>query len=232
MVRARVVCGSGNSHFHFDLISIEVDEMRGIWGVAGVALLAVWGCGSGGDGPGYAGVSGVVTMDGNPVEGATVVFTPTGAGTMSMGLTNASGEFTLTTSTGKKGAAIGDHAVTVSLVIMPEAATTGSVDDLATQMPSEAQDPAAAEAAAAKAAKASQPVYLVPQKYGDAKTSGLTATITSGGLSGHKIELVTDCVSAASGSPRQAFGRCCRLWGNGSYAPQRSACKPLLRSLP
>lgn len=151
-------------------------------------LLLLTGCGGSSDGPPYATVSGVVTLDGNPVEGATVIFTPKGPGTMSMGLTNADGAFSLMTSTGKRGAAVGDHAVTVTLMIQPEQKATGSADDLAEMLPTEYASDAAA-AAAAKNAKAAEPVYLIPRKYSDAKTSGLDVTVPSGGLKGHQIEL-------------------------------------------
>jgi hypothetical protein len=107
---------------------------------------------------------------------------------MSMGLTNADGAFSLMTSTGKRGAAVGDHAVTVTLMIQPEQKATGSADDLAEMLPTEYSSDAAA-AAAAKNAKAAEPVYLVPKKYSDAKTSGLDVTVPSGGLKGHQIEL-------------------------------------------
>lgn len=145
------------------------------------------GCtGGGDDGPGYAAVSGVVTLDGNPVEGATVNFIPKGAGTLSMALTDANGNFKLRTATGKVGAAIGDHSVTVTLVEQPPNTQVATDDGLAPAMPNEM-----GTAPGRAAAPAAKPLWLVPQKYSTPETSALTATVTSSGLSDHKLELTT-----------------------------------------
>jgi len=83
--------------------------------VAAVLLAAaVAGCGGG-----SARVSGVVTLDGAPVEGATVSFTPAsgdGGGLGgSAGKTDAEGRYTLRTVVGdRSGAAVGKHKVTIS----------------------------------------------------------------------------------------------------------------------
>lgn len=83
-----------------------------------VVLLAVGvvGCGGGG----RASVSGTVTLDGKPAEGATVTFTPQskdGGGVgASYGKVDASGRYTLQTVVGDhRGAAVGRHKVTISL---------------------------------------------------------------------------------------------------------------------
>ena len=81
--------------------------------ILAVALTAV-GCGGG-----TANVSGVVTLDGKAVEGATVTFTPDskdGGGVgASYGKTDAEGRFTLRTVSGdKSGAVVGKHKVTIS----------------------------------------------------------------------------------------------------------------------
>lgn len=85
--------------------------------VGAVLLLAaaVAGCGGGS----VAKVSGVVTLDGAPVEGATVSFTPAsgdGGGVGgSAGKTDAEGRYTLRTVVGDRpGAAVGKHKVTIS----------------------------------------------------------------------------------------------------------------------
>jgi hypothetical protein len=60
-------------------------------------------------------VEGTVTVDGNPIEGATVVFT-SGDGTSSSGLTSASGKFKLLTN-GKEGAPGGTYKVSVAKTV-------------------------------------------------------------------------------------------------------------------
>src|SRR5829696_339246 len=73
------------------------------------------GCGTA---AGYAPVSGKVTMDGAPLEGASVSFEPSGKAAGlggSYGRTDAEGKFTLKRTTDDaQGAAIGDHTVTIS----------------------------------------------------------------------------------------------------------------------
>ncbi|MBO0697846.1 MAG: carboxypeptidase regulatory-like domain-containing protein [Zavarzinella sp.] len=83
------------------------------WPAALAVVLAVAGCG------GSTGrVSGVVTLDGQPLEGATVSFSPVSAGEVggSTGKTDAKGRYTLRTVLGDSpGAAVGKHKVTISL---------------------------------------------------------------------------------------------------------------------
>jgi len=59
-------------------------------------------------------VKGVVKLDGTPVEGATVTFVSEDGNSTYIGVSDASGNFTLTSSTGgKKGAPAGTYKVTV-----------------------------------------------------------------------------------------------------------------------
>jgi hypothetical protein len=81
----------------------------------GLAAVAALGCGRE-----FAPVSGKVTLNGQPVAGATVVFQPIAregsidAGPGSVGTTNDKGEYTLTADTGQKGAVVGKHRVMIS----------------------------------------------------------------------------------------------------------------------
>lgn len=149
-----------------------------------LGLLSVTlGCSGGGvSGPPIVPVDGIVTLDGSPVEGATVVFTPKKEGTMSMAMTDAAGKFALRTGAGRKGAAVGEHDVTVKLSIGNEESTNGPTTDdgLAPLMPSEA----GVNAPKAPVAKVG---WIVPERY--SKPGALTATVPAGGLSGHKLEL-------------------------------------------
>ena len=84
----------------------------------GFALVLGLGCGSGK----FAPVSGTVTMNGQPLAGALVIFSPIAkegsidAGPGSSGKTNDKGEYTLTSDTGRTGALVGKHRVSVSLM--------------------------------------------------------------------------------------------------------------------
>src|SRR5206468_4122315 len=91
--------------------------------ILGVCVLALMGCG---DKP--VEVSGIVTIDGTPVEGATVTYI-TEDGTKSYsGFTDASGKFDLTGSdSSKRGALRGDYKVTV--IKAPKMAGPGGAVD-------------------------------------------------------------------------------------------------------
>ena len=83
--------------------------------VLGCAVLLAIGCGSK-----YAPVSGKVTLNGKPLSNAHVMFQPVGkpgsieSGEGSAGTTNEKGEFKLTSSSGKNGALVGTHHVSIS----------------------------------------------------------------------------------------------------------------------
>ena len=85
--------------------------------MAGLLCFAV-GCG--GSGPELAPVTGVVTLDGKPVEGKLVSFTPmtftpnTESGRSSVGFTDKDGRYELYYTAQKKGALITEHSVTIA----------------------------------------------------------------------------------------------------------------------
>jgi hypothetical protein len=85
-----------------------------------LALVALWGAGCGD--PKLVSVSGRVTLDGQPLPGAHVVFQPIAAGkdvnpgSGSYGITDANGRYTLTlVDTGQSGAFIGKHRVEITI---------------------------------------------------------------------------------------------------------------------
>lgn len=95
-------------------------RLRGGWGLSGGLLaLVVVGpslAGCGGRPAGYpetAPVSGVVTLDGEPLEGASVSFIPA-AGRSSSGQTDSSGRYELYYTGRIKGAMLGKHRVSIS----------------------------------------------------------------------------------------------------------------------
>lgn len=82
-----------------------------------LCLVVLAGCG--GDG-GFAPVTGRVLLNGKPVEGAAVLFEPEAGGVPATGVTNANGEFSLSTTGHGVGAAIGKHGVSVSKQVVAQ----------------------------------------------------------------------------------------------------------------
>jgi hypothetical protein len=111
-------------------------------------------------------VEGIITLDGNPVDGATVGFSPADGttGKPAVGRTDASGKYVLTASQGGqfgKGTAAGRYNVSVSKS-KPERELTGAELKKADEtgvMPNIAI------------------IDIVPKKYGDPKNSGLKADV-------------------------------------------------------
>jgi len=85
--------------------------------VLGCAVVLAIGCGGS---KRFVPVSGKVTLNGKALPNATVMFQPMGepgslmAGEGSTGKTNENGQFTLKSSTGKHGALVGKHGVSIS----------------------------------------------------------------------------------------------------------------------
>jgi len=138
-----------------------------------VLFCVVSGCG-GPARPKTATVTGTVLLDGNPVEGAQVVFICEGAPRNATGKTDAAGKFSLTTFEEGDGAVLGEHKITVSKFDSSEAPAMS------------ASDPSADYGAAMEAAGGGDATLggmikrELPEKYGDAKTSGLSETVADG----------------------------------------------------
>jgi hypothetical protein len=78
-----------------------------------LCCLLVAGCG--GSGPDLGRVTGEVTLEGQPLQGAEVTFQPTAEGTApSAGTTDADGRYELMYTFDTKGAVPGEHVVTIS----------------------------------------------------------------------------------------------------------------------
>lgn len=131
-------------------------------------LVGMAGCGPGG--PALVPATGTVTLDGQPVDAATVTLAPAGGGGgIASAITDAAGRFTLTTVVAGLGARpgieVGEYAVTVTKVTSATAAPASDDPGFV---------PAVPENAVPKV------TYLVPKGYGTAATSGLRATIAKG----------------------------------------------------
>jgi hypothetical protein len=142
------------------------------------AVITAVGCG----GASFVPVTGTVTLDGKPLAGAAVNFTPAtaGQGQVAQGQTDESGKFTLS-SVGGLGAVPGSYKIGVSKL---EGAAAGSTLK---------GDSAKAAAGAAPtgttlsgpgggpmAGPPAQPKSAVPAKYVNPDQSGLTAEVKSG----------------------------------------------------
>jgi hypothetical protein len=146
------------------------------WSIAmSVCLLSVTiGCGR--KGPAVEFVEGTVLVDGGPVVGADVGFSPISVGLSAHGRTDSAGKFRLTTVQGGRrlgGAPIGDYVVTVMK-------WRNRLEDLGPK-----PDPSDATAAAKWQAEADRveslpPDYIVPKAYGDKATSPFKATVKKG----------------------------------------------------
>ena len=175
--------------------------------VAGCLLLvAVGGCRP--SGPAVEMVEGMVTLDGTPIDGVTVTFTPAGSpgGLMAFGMTHADGRFTLNATRGGRaggGTAVGEYAVTLSktkggyeIVEGPTAPETPA-PDIET---AKAEYEKWAREQAQKKPRTLPPVeYLIPKAYGDVKTSGVKATVKKGRNMGDafRYDLQSDFKAAA-----------------------------------
>jgi len=139
-------------------------------------LLVVVGCGKQ-TGPRVQFVKGVVTLDGQPLEKATVALTPNAesTGLPAYGLTTAGGVFVLTSARGGAvgaGAVAGDYLVTVRKMQVVSEADIGV---LITRQEYERQK---RENAGLLGFQPEAPV--VPKAYGTAETSGLRVTVKQG----------------------------------------------------
>ena len=132
--------------------------------IAGSSVLT--GCGGQAGIEGTVRVTGTVTHQGSPVPGATVIFAPEGASRAASGLTDASGNFELTTLRPGDGVLPGKYQVAIS-----KTETIGAMTE---------------EESMAYAEKHGEPPTvtvkdLLPEKYKSPATSELTAEVTEGG---------------------------------------------------
>jgi hypothetical protein len=137
--------------------------------ILSIFLITVTGCSTGKPDFAVEIVEGSVTLDGSPVEGVTVGFSPaeSTSGKPAVGRTDAQGKFVLTATQGGqfgKGTMIGKYLVSFSKDIR-------------------SREPTAQELADADKTGV-QPdipiVSIIPKKYNDPQTSGLTAEVVKG----------------------------------------------------
>ena len=162
-------------------------------GVA-VALLAFVGCSKG---PSSVPVSGVVTLDGKPVTGLTVVFFPeptkenSSPGPYSSGVTDATGKYVLKNRYGKDGAVVWQHRVSLEFEDIDEEALS-EAQNYAAEAKSSGESSLNTEAkrlaAEAKAQLAKHP--KIPKKYLDGPGQFLI-DVPPGGTDSANLEMVS-----------------------------------------
>ena len=159
--------------------------------IAGLLFLfTVVGCG-GTKGPAVAVVSGTVMLDGEPLDGASVVFHPTSSsGLGGSGKTSSDGTFGLTTYRATPGAGVvpGEYVVMIRKEEWPHFEEPEDDDpDYERKMEQVERD-----------MERAKPTYVTPQAYGDEETSGLTATVSTG-----ENKIVFELSSDFSGSAKK-----------------------------
>ena len=113
--------------------------------------------------------TGTVTSDGQPLQGATVVFRSTGSEPRTaIGRTDAKGIFVLRTFEDGDGAIVGQHKVSITKTEIEKVPANINLDEVDFQP---------------------KVTSLIPEKYGSPETSGLTAEVTANGLNEFKFEL-------------------------------------------
>ncbi len=138
------------------------------------------GCGPADDGlPRTVEASGVVTLDGTPVEGASIVFVDASGVYYASGASDSGGKFSVSQYESKSGAVPGEYMVQVSKTVDVKGPATP-----AGKAPSE-------EAEHAGDAAGALWKNDLPQKYASIGTSGLKVTVPDDGITDIKIELVS-----------------------------------------
>ena len=98
--------------------------------MAVVGILTAAGCSSNpAIYPEVADVVGVVTLDGQPLEGATITFAPE-AGRASSGVTDSTGRYNLNYTGSIRGAMLGAHRVMIKKMVQDKAATPSKAEQL------------------------------------------------------------------------------------------------------
>ena len=139
-----------------------------------VLVIVAAGCYSGTRRPPTYKVAGTVTMKGQPLEGATVVFVPAEGATHepATGITDAAGAFTLSTFLSGDGAMAGDYRIKVSKFDIKkptkeeQARYISIEEEQKIQFPDEKPTPPAKN--------------ILPPKYADEGKSGFTFTVNKG----------------------------------------------------
>lgn len=125
--------------------------------------------------PAVVDVVGTVTHKQQPVEGATVLFVPADGGHAATGLTNATGKFQLRTFSPNDGAVPGQYTVAIFKYDM-STANPELEDDLASELRPDNGEPVG-------------PTPLLPARYAEASTSGISQEVSASGDNDFSFDL-------------------------------------------
>ena len=147
--------------------------------LTGFSVIAFVGCGGPKWPPTYKS-SGTVTLDGTPVERATISFYPLDGQKPANATTDANGVFEVTSFNAGDGAMLGSFGVTIEKFPAVEIETTpGGVPYDESMNTDEGPSPDSER----------DPVNELPEKYSDHEKSGLSATVTADGENVFTFEL-------------------------------------------
>ena len=144
-----------------------------------LVVFSVTGCGGSKYPPTFK-TTGTVTLDGKPIEGATVSFYPDGTNKPANGETDASGQYQMSSFNKNDGATVGSFRVTVQKQPKVEYESTPEGTPYDPSM--ESSEPQAAS-------DMGQSENSLPKMYADPETSGLTATVAESDSNVFNFEL-------------------------------------------
>lgn len=148
--------------------------------VLGLTLGSILGCGGGGSDKWVAAretvypVSGIVTYKGEPVDGANVLFHSATKNLTAHAITDADGEYQMTTYEDDDGAVLGEHAVSVRKTVKEP-------------VPSRLDDDSGSGSG-----ETSRLQDLLPKVYASPGTTTLKVTVPEGGSTDTKLELMDE----------------------------------------
>lgn len=164
-------------------------SLNGLLGLCATVALVLTGC-NGGLNLDTVPVTGTVMMDGKPVEGAAVTFSPEGAGHAAAAVTDASGKFQLTTDTAGDGAVAGKYKVTVTKYEKrTETIAAGEEDMDAVYAAMEAAGEDVSGSGDKRGTENDGPKNELPAQYANPKTTTLQAEVSEGGENDFTFEI-------------------------------------------
>lgn len=152
------------------------------WMFLVVFLMGVAGCGRGK----VVKVEGVVTLDGKPFSGATVMFLPAGGnGRAANGLSEEDGSFRLTTFKPDDGAVPGEYKITVSFTEADKSAEHGDPETMDNKAKMAMFSRLSPDGRTKEKQREQKARKVVPEVYGDVNRTPLKCTVPVDG----KVEL-------------------------------------------